>query len=234
MFLEPTTSPDGPQTHQGPERAVSKCIIRVQRQKECQKASNSLPASGTPPPTSPDAPKETAASTALYIKEKKIENLQRRLENLRKQANRAKQGKSKYQQELKLEKDSSRKMASLAESKFQRAVRGPRERSRTRSFKTNGRMDLPTRELLRDLVALNVPYSSVNKVIHTVAAWLGVDITDEVSVRSVSRVVQEAEVAAKIQLADEIAKSGGTLPLLGQPAHEMLLILKILVISLYR
>jgi len=140
----------------------------------------------------------------------KMNNLKRRLKNRTKQYYRARQTVFKYQHKLKLQKDSARKRQSRAASALKREMKKAEEIRKTHSFKTKRQIDLRTREMLRDLVVLNVPDSSINEVVKTVATWLGVIVTDKVSVRAIGRVVQEAGIAAKIQLADEITKSGGT------------------------
>ncbi|KAH7890903.1 hypothetical protein F5I97DRAFT_1839811 [Phlebopus sp. FC_14] len=67
-----------------------------------------------------------------------------------------------------------------------------------------------TRDLVRDLVAKhNIPVSSVNGTIEAVASAAGLEVKGEVSERSVGRIMLEADVAATVQLADEITRSKG-------------------------
>ncbi|KAF9233214.1 hypothetical protein BU15DRAFT_54211 [Melanogaster broomeanus] len=67
-----------------------------------------------------------------------------------------------------------------------------------------------SRDMICELVAnLDVPVASVQETIRTVANGLGVLVEGEISSRSVQRVVKEAEVAADIQMVEEIACAGG-------------------------
>ncbi|KAH7890481.1 hypothetical protein F5I97DRAFT_1973003 [Phlebopus sp. FC_14] len=78
------------------------------------------------------------------------------------------------------------------------------------TLKMDGVITDTTRDLVHDLVAKhNVPVSSVNGTIEAVASAAGLEVKGEVSERSVGRIMLEADVAATVQLADEITRSKG-------------------------
>ncbi|KAI0352435.1 hypothetical protein OH77DRAFT_1460105 [Trametes cingulata] len=66
-----------------------------------------------------------------------------------------------------------------------------------------------TRHMIRELVRLNVPVSSVAEVILVVAEAMGMQVDGSVHRRSVSRIVLEGLVAAKIQIAKEAGEADG-------------------------
>ncbi|KAH7887113.1 hypothetical protein F5I97DRAFT_2073639 [Phlebopus sp. FC_14] len=78
------------------------------------------------------------------------------------------------------------------------------------TLKMDGVITDTTRDLVCDLVAKhNVPVSSVNGTIEAVASAAGLEVKGEVSERSIGRIMLEADVAATVQLADEITRSKG-------------------------
>lgn len=77
-------------------------------------------------------------------------------------------------------------------------------------MKDRGTITDASRSMVRDLVAaLDVPISSVNGVIQTVATTLGVDVKGSTSSRSIRRIIGEAGIAAEAQLVDEISQTEG-------------------------
>ena len=95
-----------------------------------------------------------------------------------------------------------------------RAVAEAKEVSAVKSLafemKDRGTITDASWSMVRDLVAtLDVPISSVNGVIQTVATTLGVDVKGSTSSRSIRRIIGEAGVAAEAQLVDEISQTEG-------------------------
>ena len=77
-------------------------------------------------------------------------------------------------------------------------------------LKDRGTITDASRSMVHDLVAsLDVPISSVNGVIQTVATTLGVDVKGSTSSRSIRCIIGEAGVAAEAQLVDEISQTEG-------------------------
>ncbi|KAJ7161852.1 hypothetical protein C8R43DRAFT_1063127 [Mycena crocata] len=72
---------------------------------------------------------------------------------------------------------------------------------------TGGIFTEQSREMVRDMVTLNVAAVNVDRVIHTVARGIGVNIQDHISARHVGRLVEEGGIASDIQVAAEIRES---------------------------
>lgn len=72
-------------------------------------------------------------------------------------------------------------------------------------LKEHGIIDDLSREMVRDLVAhCNISPHKINDTIHTMAQKFGVEVEDCIDERSVRRIMDEALVAAEIQLALEV------------------------------
>ncbi|KAI0367582.1 hypothetical protein BV20DRAFT_949876 [Pilatotrama ljubarskyi] len=80
-------------------------------------------------------------------------------------------------------------------------------------LKENGVISERARHMIRELVKLNVPVNNVSDVILAVAEAMGMDVQGSVHKRSVSRIVLEGLVAAKIQIVSELthAEAGVTI-----------------------
>ena len=65
------------------------------------------------------------------------------------------------------------------------------------------------REMIRDLQTLNVPVEKLNEVVHIVGKGFGLKVMDNVSARTIGRVMREGGVAAEMQIAHEIEQAKG-------------------------
>jgi len=84
------------------------------------------------------------------------------------------------------------------------------EKSQSRSLKEKGVFKEIVREMTRDLTSLcRVPVARVDSVIHTVARGFGITVEDSIDKHSVSRITLEGQVAADMQLVQEIHNAGG-------------------------
>lgn len=66
--------------------------------------------------------------------------------------------------------------------------------------------------MMIDLAAAGVPEEKVDTVIHSVADSFGINVKDNVSRRSVRRVVGEGGQASTLQVATELANADGSHP----------------------
>jgi hypothetical protein len=76
-------------------------------------------------------------------------------------------------------------------------------------MKKKGIVQEECREMLRDLQTLNVPVEKLNEVVHVVEKGLGVKVMDNVSTRTIGRVMREGGVAAEMQIVHEIEQAKG-------------------------
>jgi hypothetical protein len=84
------------------------------------------------------------------------------------------------------------------------------EQRDTFSLKEKNVITDEVRDMICELVAKHdVPVSSVQDIICTVASCLRKTVDGSISTRSIRRVVQEAEVAAEVQMVDEIMQVDG-------------------------
>jgi len=83
----------------------------------------------------------------------------------------------------------------------------------TFKFKEIGVVPDATRGLVRDLVKKGIPTTHVREAIETVAEHFAVSIEGSISDRTISRIILEGGVAAKLQLTEEIRQSKGSLTL---------------------
>ena len=74
-------------------------------------------------------------------------------------------------------------------------------------LKEKGVVSDPSRAMVRNLVQLGVPVANVEGAINAVSEQLGVSVQDSLSARTVSRIVLEGGVAAKLQLVHEIQQT---------------------------
>jgi hypothetical protein len=78
-----------------------------------------------------------------------------------------------------------------------------------RYMKVKGVVQDECREMLRDLQTLNVPVEKLNEVVHVVGRGFGLEIRDNVSTRTIGRVMREGGVASEMQIVREIDASKG-------------------------
>ncbi|KIM77638.1 hypothetical protein PILCRDRAFT_11892 [Piloderma croceum F 1598] len=95
---------------------------------------------------------------------------------------------------------------SRASQKLEAAV----ERSQTHVLKAKGVFKEEVREMTRDLMSIcRVPLAWVNSVIHVVARGLGIIVEDSIDKLSALHITLEGQVAADMQLVNEIHTAGG-------------------------
>jgi small-conductance mechanosensitive channel len=144
----------------------------------------------------------------------KLVEVTRKLKNRSMEAYRAKNSIRNLRDLNRHLKDAMRKRKEREPKKQERAVRkvlqNLNKEPDTRYLKSKNVIIEESREMIRDLSMVNVPDNSVNTVIHIVGKWLGVDVKDAISERSVARIVQEGGIAAKLQLVDEITQAEGS------------------------
>jgi hypothetical protein len=78
-----------------------------------------------------------------------------------------------------------------------------------RYMKKKGVVQEECRGMLRDLQTLNVPVEKLNEVVHVVGKGLGLKVMDNVSTRTIGRVMREGGVAAEMQIVHEIEQAKG-------------------------
>ncbi|KAJ7703412.1 hypothetical protein B0H16DRAFT_1347152 [Mycena metata] len=74
----------------------------------------------------------------------------------------------------------------------------------TQSLLDDGAFSKEVRECVRDIVSFGAPVDSVNKIIHAVAKALNIRICDDISSRSVGRIILEGLVGAQVQVVDAV------------------------------
>ncbi|KAJ7207649.1 hypothetical protein GGX14DRAFT_567593 [Mycena pura] len=72
------------------------------------------------------------------------------------------------------------------------------------SLKEDGIISTEIRACVQDIVGLGAPVESVGQIIHAVAKGLGIEIKDNISARSVGRIIFEGSVAAHLQIVDTV------------------------------
>jgi DNA anti-recombination protein RmuC len=84
------------------------------------------------------------------------------------------------------------------------------KKSQSHSLKEKGVFGEAVREMTRDLTSIcQVPVARVDSVIHTVAKGFGITVKDSMDKHSASRITLEGQVAADMQLVQEIHDAGG-------------------------
>ena len=63
--------------------------------------------------------------------------------------------------------------------------------------------------MIRDLQTLNVPVEKLNEVVHIVGKGFGLKVMDNMSTRTIGRVMREGGVAAEMQIVHEIEQAKG-------------------------
>lgn len=101
---------------------------------------------------------------------------------------------------LKKQKETLRKARERAAGKKEAAI----AQSKRVKLKEKGIISESSRDIIRELIKLGVPVDHVDAVLQAIAESLGIVIKDHVSARSVSRIILEGGVAAKLQLAHMI------------------------------
>jgi hypothetical protein len=95
----------------------------------------------------------------------------------------------------------------------QRAVSKALEKAKAvpneRHLKHKGIVQEESREMIRDLQTLNVPVEKLNEVVHIVGKGFGLKVMDNVSARTIGRVMREGGVAAEMQIVHEIEQAKG-------------------------
>ncbi|KAH7886418.1 hypothetical protein F5I97DRAFT_1880326 [Phlebopus sp. FC_14] len=87
------------------------------------------------------------------------------------------------------------------------AVKSP---STQLTLKNGGVIAEPVRDMVRDLVAIhNVPVSGINGAIHAISSAAGMEVKGKLSERSIGRIMLEGDVAASVQLVDEVNQVQG-------------------------
>jgi myosin heavy subunit len=109
---------------------------------------------------------------------------------------------------LKKDKNTLRMRCARAPVQLNKAI----QKAKTHQVKEKGIITEVDREMVRDLVQLGLPVSSISGAIHTVSRGLGVAVEGSVDERSVSRIVREGKVAAEIQIVHEIHKARSMSP----------------------
>lgn len=107
-------------------------------------------------------------------------------------------------QELKKNKDAFRKHKARAPARITLAANKGAKKAGTVHMREHGAISESCREMVRELVKCGVPVDNVNDVIHIVCEGFGFEVPDGISPRSVSRIVLEGGIAAKMQLAHRI------------------------------
>ncbi|KAF9231631.1 hypothetical protein BU15DRAFT_68173 [Melanogaster broomeanus] len=78
------------------------------------------------------------------------------------------------------------------------------------TLKQGGIITDEARDMVRELVAIHdVPVLSVNGVVEAVSCAAGLEVRGSLSVRSVGRIMLEGDVAATVQMVDEVTKAKG-------------------------
>jgi hypothetical protein len=65
--------------------------------------------------------------------------------------------------------------------------------------------------MLRDLQTLNMPVEKLNEVVHIVGRGFGLEIKDNVSIRTIGCVMREGGVASEMQIVHEIDAAKGVI-----------------------
>ncbi|THH04966.1 hypothetical protein EW146_g10032 [Bondarzewia mesenterica] len=104
-----------------------------------------------------------------------------------------------------LRKSKSRAMTTRLKAVDRAVVKEQREKLKYQ-LKEKGVISDASREMVRDLVGLGVPYEKVSATITTVMAAAGISVEGSVSARSVSRIIREAVVLSHMQIGHELHK----------------------------
>jgi hypothetical protein len=112
--------------------------------------------------------------------------------------------------------NAARAMAGRVPQQKARAVTKALEKAQAvvpneRHMKKKGIVQDECWEMLRDLQTLNVPVEKLNEVVHVVGRGFGLEIKDNVSTRTIGRVMREGGIASEMQLVHEIDVAKGVL-----------------------
>ena len=80
----------------------------------------------------------------------------------------------------------------------------------TLALKNHGVIMNKAHDMVQDLIAIhNIPVSRIEDTIHAIAATAGIEVEGSISERGIGQIMLEGEVAATVQLVDEISKAKG-------------------------
>jgi hypothetical protein len=168
-------------------------------------------------PSAPRSPLITISASKLNIlqqeitaKTAKLTEIRRILRNKTKEAIRAKKRSTILSNDLRKLKHLNHMQHARIPGQKERAAQKAGKSRTSVSLKKEGIVTDEAREMIRDLsIEGRVPDSKINLVIKTVGRWLGMEIHDKISERTVGRVVEEGGLATKAQLVQEIEDERG-------------------------
>lgn len=108
------------------------------------------------------------------------------------------------------DKDILKKRVKRIPDRVETAVKRAVASFSTQSLKDKGIITDRVRECVRELISDNVPMEKVSSIIHTVATTFGVTLDDDLTSRSVGRIVREGGIIARCQIVDIVKQSEGT------------------------